>query len=239
MSPRPLLAWLPVVLAFLAPVQAQEEDPPGPERPLVTKIGEHTYRLGDIEMDAKKKELRLPVTVNMREGGPMEYVLVHETGKVHESIFTTEVSPLHLQTALKLLKFETGHGDVFNRFLSPEALDEEGGTEEERGDSFDFEFVAEGAEPVLVHRLVIDGERAAPMTHGSWVFTGSVEEEGHFLAEGEGSIIAIYLDHIAMFNMTREGADIDERWGANSKAIPEIGTRGTLILKAAESDVTD
>jgi hypothetical protein len=42
-----------------------------------------------------------------------------------------------------------------------------------------------------------------------------------------------------MFNMTRDGADIDERWGANGDAIPEIGTKGTLILKASKKPVTD
>ena len=74
---------------------------------------------------------------------------------------------------------------------------------------------------------------------GDWIYTGSTIEEGNFLAEGEGSIIAIYLDHIAMFNMIRDGADIDERWGANGNAIPEVGTKGKLILKPAKKTVTE
>jgi len=77
------------------------------------------------------------------------------------------------------------------------------------------------------------------MAPGDWTYTGSVVEDGLFMAEIEGSIIAIYLDHLAVFNMTREGADIDERWGARRSAIPEIGTKGTITIKPfAEKMVT-
>ena len=103
----------------------------------------------------------------------------------------------------------------------------------------EFLFVEEGKDPRPGYEFIIDGENAEPMAPGDWIYTGSTIEEGNFLAEGEGSIIAIYLDHIAMFNMTRDGADIDERWGANGDAIPEIGTKGTLILKASKKSVTN
>ncbi len=46
------------------------------------------------------------------------------------------------------------------------------------------------------------------------------------MAEAEGSIIAIYLDHLAMFNMfSREGADLDERWGARHTVIRKSARR--------------
>ncbi|NLT71833.1 MAG: hypothetical protein GXX91_14250 [Verrucomicrobiaceae bacterium] len=199
----------------------------------VKKVGETRYRIGEIEFDARTREIRFPATVNMREGGPLEYILVHERGKVHESIFTTAVSPLALQVAMKLLRYQAGYGDVFNRLLRPEMLEKEGGTEADRGDSLIFHFQAEGAEKAVpVYEFVIDGENAEAMTPGGWIYTGSVVEDGAFMAEAEGSIIAIYLDHLALFNMTREGADIDERWGARSSAIPEIGTKGTLTIQA-------
>ena len=56
------------------------------------------------------------------------------------------------------------------------------------------------------------------------------------MAEIEGALIAIYLDAIAMFNMSNEGADDDERWGANSEMIPEIGTHGTLVISLLEGE---
>ncbi len=239
-----LLAAAPV--AELAG-QEPERKVPGPgapaeELPLpevsVKKVGDHRYRLGAIEFDAKTREIRFPVVVNMREGGPIEYLLVHEQGKVHESILTTAISPLHLQIVMKLLLYRAGHGDVFNRFLAPELLEKEGGKESDRGETVLFSFTVEGGEPIPLHELVVDGESAGPMVPGGWTYTGSTVEDGSFMAEVEGSIIAVYLDHLALFNTTREGADIDERWGTRTSKIPEIGTPGTLTIRPGEAPVT-
>ena len=249
MTPR---SGLLLCLGFLclSPGLAQEEPPrsvpkpgekaaevPAPEVS-VQKIGETLYRLGGIEFDAKTREIRFPVVVNMREGGPVEYLLVQENGKVHESILTTAVSPLHLQIVMKLLRYQSGNGDVFNRLLIPELIEKEGGKEADRGETVFFSFTPEGREAIPVHDLVIDGESAEAMTPGGWIYTGSVVQDGAFMAEAEGSIIAIYLDHLALFNMTREGADIDERWGARHTVIPEIGTKGVLTIRPGENPVT-
>ena len=51
--------------------------------------------LGEIEFDAKSREIRLAAAMNMPEGGPIEYLLVHESGKVHESMLVTKARPLH------------------------------------------------------------------------------------------------------------------------------------------------
>jgi hypothetical protein len=136
-----------LVTALLLPLltTGQDEKAEKPARPLVTKIGENSYRLGEILFDSKEKKIEIPVVVNMNEGGPIEYLLVNENGKVHEAIFTTTISPSELQIVLKLLKFESGHGDVFNRLLAPEVLDKEGGTEAERGDAMEFLFVEDAS----------------------------------------------------------------------------------------------
>lgn len=213
-----------------------EESPVTTPRPAVTQIGEHQYRLGEIEINSKKREISFSAAVNMREGGPIEYVLVHEQGKVHESILTTSISPMNLQIALKLLKFESGYGDVFNLLLVPELLEKEGGTVDERGDPIEFRFLPEGkTQPLEIQDLVMDGMKKTTMQGEPWIYTGSRIENGTFMAEAEGSIIAIYLDHLAIFNMTIEGADTDERWGANSEMIPEIGTAGKLIISASQN----
>lgn len=231
------LFLLAAAFGCLSSVRSQDEPAaPVAETPKpavgVKKVGETLYRIGEIEFDAKSREIRFPVTVNMREGGPLEYILVHENGKVHESILTTAVSPTNLQIAMKLLRFKSGHGDVFNRLLAPEVLEKEGGTEAGRGDTVSFTFQAEGSDKAVpAYEFVIDGGSAEPMKPGGWIYTGSVVEGGTFMAEAEGSIIAIYLDHLALFNMTREGADIDDRWGARTSAIPEIGTKGILTIQ--------
>ncbi|MEM1442247.1 MAG: hypothetical protein AAGF67_07895, partial [Verrucomicrobiota bacterium] len=127
-------------------------------------------------------------------------------------------------------------GDVFNILLPPELLEKEGGTEEERGDGFFFGFVPEGKTAAIpAEDLILDGILGEPMKADPWVYTGSKIEGGLFMAESEGSIVAIYLDYLAIFNMTIDGSDTDERWGANPESIPDVGTPGTFVISAAEN----
>ena len=85
----------------------------------------------------------------------------------------------------------------------------------------------------------MDGEDGEAMESGGWVYTGSVLEDGTFMAEAEGSILAIYIDHLSLFNTTRKGSDLDDRWGARTSAIPEIGTKGTFRILPREIEVTN
>jgi len=221
-------------LAVFFPLQGQEaEREEQAEKPAIKRIGDTRFRLGDVEFDAQTRRIDIPVIVNMREGGPMEYILVHENGKTHESILTTTARPLHVQIVLELLRYASGHGDVFNRLLPDELLEAEGGDEQGRGDAVDVAVQWEEQDdehPIAAAPLVIDRQRAEPMSVEPWILTGSLSENGVFLAEAEGSIIAVYLDRFALFNMTREGAEIDERWGANGAAIPPVGTRGKIVI---------
>ncbi len=232
----------PILLAVLALCCSSFAEEAPPAGPAVKKVGEHQYRIGDIAFDARSREIRFPAVVNMREGGPIEYVLVREMGKVHESIFVTSISPLELQIALKLLKYQAGFGDVFNKLLAPEVLAQEGGTAAERGDGVEAYFLTEGAaegSEVAISEFIVDGGSAEAMTAGPWIYTGSQVEEGHFMAESEGSFFAVYLDHLALFNCNREGADDDDRWGARTSVIPEIGAKGLFLIRPSKKDVTN
>ena len=53
----------------------------------------------------KKREIRVPTRVNMTEG-LLEFVVVHQNGKIHESLLFTEASPTDVNVALKLLRFQ-------------------------------------------------------------------------------------------------------------------------------------
>lgn len=208
-------------------------------KPSVVKIGETTYRLGGILFDAKTREVRLPAVMNLREGGPTEYLLVHESGKVHEGILTTKVRPLELQIVLKLLRYRGGEGDLFDSFLPAEEQRRkiEAGAKSERGDALSLTVVWEKDGKTHEHPAadwVLDAETGKAMTDGPWILTGSHVDGGAFLAEVEGSLIAIYLDQVALLNMGRKGAESDERWGANAAATPEVGQPVTLVLKPAK-----
>lgn len=216
------------------PAEAAKAEP----KPNVTKIGETTYQIGEITFDAKTREVRLPTVMNLREGGPIEYLLVHETGKVHEGLLTTRVRPFDLQIALKLLRYRTGEGDLFDTFLPAEEQRRkiEAGEKTEQGDALSVIATWEKDGEKHEHPAadwILDAETMKPMTDEPWILTGSHVDGGQFLADVEGSIIAVYLDQIALFNMSRKGAENDERWGANAAKTPEVGQRVTLLLRPA------
>lgn len=228
---------------LLLPAGARCQDAttaPEKETPKVTKVGEHLFRLGEITFDAKSREIRLPAVVNMREGGPIEYLLVHETGKTHESVLITRARPFQLQVVLKLLRYQSGEGDLFDGFLPEEEQRQraksEANSAAKRGDAVEIQLEwkrPDAREPnhSPASTWILDAETRKGMTDEPWILTGSMMSENHFMAEVEGSIVGIYLDPYAMFNMTRPGAMRDERWGANPGAISEIGQPVTVILR--------
>lgn len=187
-----------------------------------------TIRLGAVTIDPRKREVSLPCAVNMREG-LLEYALVGETGKRHESLLWTEVEPYNLQVALLLLGLKggasgVGQGDAHAPQGDPVQLWVEwsDGGEAKRA----------RLESWVARRLTPGGE-LGPVGEMNWVFTGSRVVEGVFLAQVERSIVAIYRDSTAMIdNPLPEGAD-DTVWFANPKAAPPVGTRTTLVIRGA------
>ncbi len=220
-----------------------EESEKAAAKPSVKKIGETRYRIGLVEFDAKTKAVEIPVVVNQREGGPIEYILVSEKGKVHEAILTTQASPMDIQVALKLLKYEPGKGKLFEKLTLGQDRKVAGEVDNKPGTLVDItiQWQTETGEKKTssINEWALDGatldqtgisEGGEPMAEHPWTFTGSQIYGGQFLAEIEGSIIAIYLDPGAVFNTDAPGAEIDERWGANAAVIPEIGTKATLVI---------
>ncbi|NOX98302.1 MAG: hypothetical protein GXP30_00950, partial [Verrucomicrobia bacterium] len=83
------------------------------DKPKVKSLGDHRYQLGDIIFNGKTREIRFPATMNL-EKGLLEYVLVTEEGKMHESLLGTKVRPAQLQIVLKLCHYRDGVGDTFD-----------------------------------------------------------------------------------------------------------------------------
>ena len=112
-SPRAVLAQFP----GSGPPKPAEAGPPADPTKAIQKIEGTRYKLGTMEFDQKTREIRVPCKVNMREG-LLEYVLVHETGKVHESLFSTAVKPFELNVVMLLLNWKKS--DKFFDFSDPE-----------------------------------------------------------------------------------------------------------------------
>ncbi len=205
-----------VLTVFLSSLGGEEK-----AQPKVEPVGDEQYRLGEIWFDAKTREVRLPVVVNMAEGGPIEYLLVHESGKIHEATFYTTVQPRSLATVLKLIRFpQVNFADsLATRQVSPEK-------------QIAFEFVTTAdSDRASVAGFFIDLMSQKPLKEMPFFFSGSFWEQGTFRAQSEGSFVAVRDDPSAMFHFLHTGAEEDERWVANPALSPPVGTRGTLIMR--------
>ena len=72
------------------------------------KAGEDSMELGGITYDRKARHLRIPAKVEFpnsaddRHPGEVELLLCTTAGRLHETLFTAEVRPLHLELLLHL-----------------------------------------------------------------------------------------------------------------------------------------
>lgn len=173
----------------------------------------------------------------MRDG-LLEYLLVSNTGKTHESLFSTEVPPYHLQVAmlllgakgadLELLTNAPPSGPITNAELQTH------GPPPVPGDPVEMSVGWKSSGTNVTHRmesLVVDKNTGKAMPEGPWIFNGSIVWEGAFIAQIEGSIMAIITDISAMFNSPHPERDRDSLWFIREKILPPEGSEVSIVVK--------
>lgn len=212
-----------------APDQAVE-----PVKPAVEQLDENRYRIGNVTFDKKTREIRFPTKVNMTEG-LLEYLVVHQNGKVHESLLVTEVSPTHINLAFTLLRYTpsrelyalpNGTGGISDKF--PEVSEE---VKNGSRITFDVEWTIDGkTKRAPVIDWIQHAVKTTAMKSGPWVYGGSEFYDGKFVPETSGDIAAIFLSQAALINYPGDDNRDDTVWLAFPKRVPAEGTNVTLII---------
>lgn len=206
--------------------------PAAPAIPAVVKVDGTRFRIGEVEFDSKTRTIRFPAAINMRDG-LLEYAIVHENGKVHESLLHTRVNPSHLNVAFKLLRYQAS-AELF-------PLPEEDGTPSDRFPEVDEKTRAAARVAVRViwkqdgkdksvslQEWIAHAVTEQAMPAGPWVYGGSVVFDGRFEAESSGDIVAIFTSRGALLNYPGKDHDNDEVWTPMAKRVPPEGTRVTV-----------
>lgn len=195
--------------------------------PAVEKVSPGIFRIGDIQINKNNKSITFPAVVNM-DKGLLEYILVRSGGKTHESLLRTKAEPYHIQIAFLLLGFEG----------TSQSITGQGSLEKPKGEAVEITFsynkergkdIKINPEEWVVKRI---GETFKGAEKLDWVFTGSLIIDGRFLAQIEGSIIAIYRDPLSLIDNASPGGESDEIWFVKEGAIPPVGTPVTVTIKA-------
>ena len=186
--------------------------------PEVKKIADGIYKFGGATINQKLRFIEFNATSNQRNG-LIEYALVHENGKVHESLFRTKIRPQILHTCLLLLKHPSEKRffknlwsenpkiiDFSESVLETEVLWEVNGTKFKKS----------------LEDLTLNSQDKKSLNKGVFIFTGSKQIDGTYLAEISGSIIAVYADEEAVINSMAHDSNNDDVWVANLKDMPEL-----------------
>jgi hypothetical protein len=221
-----------------APVEPKSLPAPdqevAPVTPSVQKLDDSRYQIGEVTLDKETREIRFPAQVNMAEG-LIEYLIVTQKGKLHESLLVTEISPTNLNLAFKLLRYQPSPelyplpnetGGVSGQF--PEVPADVKAAARVR---IDVEWSENGkVRRIPVNEWVQHEVKAAAMPAGPWVYGGSVFENGKYSPELTGDIVVISIMGYCMISYPGEDHDNDSVWIPYPKRVPAAGTKVTVII---------
>ena len=169
---------------------------------------EGVLKFGEVDIDPQQRQVSFPVTVNMTEG-MVEYALVTEKGKVHESVFSTKVKPSEIQVAMLLLN-----------------------TEPEDRVGFSFEWQDKGLKKLNLSEVIAQGEGSeVPLAADQWIFLGSIIDTKGFTADREGSIISLIFDQTVICTHMITAGDVDQPCFIIAGKLPKVVTTGRLVIQ--------
>lgn len=215
------------------PTQAEQSEA------IVNKLDETRYQIGEITIDKKNREITVPAVVNFREG-ILEFLIVHEQGKIHESLFRTTASPTHLNLAFKLLRYPPSK-ELYRKWKEPgvitsEFYEENPETKENARVAIHVEFDEDGKTTKLpVYEWIRHETTAAAMQPTPWVYGGSETVNGKYIPETSGDIAAIFITNSSILNFPGDDNLNDEVWTCMTSRIPPLETPVTLIISPYEA----
>jgi hypothetical protein len=204
----------------------------------VKKISATEYELDGIRIQAATREVRFPAQVCLKKA-PIEYMLTTDTGKTHETVLTTTLQPTAIQVALLLANYEAATEGLLKDVPADERpkVWKEEAPKTPGGNRVKIELewkVGDAVKRAPLKMMVQNIEtRQPPPDLDTWVFNGSYIDERGFIAQHEGSIIAVWLDRGAILNSAAKGNWRDDLWISLPDNIPDEGTSVTVIITPA------
>lgn len=225
---------LAILLTLTLSTVGETEDHSTPEKPKVEQIDANRYRIGKVIIDKKTREIRFPAVINLREG-LLEFLVVHSNGKIHESLFATDVSPTDLNVAFKLLRYEASK-ELYRIPEEPGVLSGDFYAEPQEITkasriSIRVEYEKdEETKSISAYEWIRHETTAKPMHPTPWIYGGGEFYQGRFAPQQTGDIVAIFITNNALINYSGKDNLNDEVWTTLTERVPEEGTKVTLVF---------
>jgi len=191
-------------------------------------VSENIHSIGSVTINSNTKEIQFPAKVNMTSG-LVEVALCGPMGKLHESIFVTDIKPSDLQVALLLLGLEPPENYQFGDSTTLRNAD--------KVDVIVEWTVNEKLNQLRCEEFIWNEAINQIMSKTNWAFIGSKVINGIFIADEVQSIITTYNDPYTIIdNPTLSGIN-DELFIVNERVIPPKGTEVQFIFKMIKEDL--
>lgn len=210
--------------AGAVPFQPSNPLPP-PANPPIKQIEPGVFQLGQVRLDKNTRIIQFPGTINMTQG-LIEYVVVHGSGKIHESLVKTEAEPYHVHLAVLLLSNKNARSATPLAPPSPTAISSKLNVRiwlTWKQNNEELRFPAED--------LILNLRTKKTMDRGPWRYIGSRLIDGTFLAQRDGSLIAVIDDPDALVDNARPGSEDDENWQIENARLPNAGTPVAISIQ--------
>jgi hypothetical protein len=215
--------------------------PAAPTNEPLRQISRDIFQLGAVRLDKNRRTVQFPAQFNMKEG-VVEYLLVDARGKSYESLLVTDTEPYYIHLAMLLIGAKgapqtaallNAPSQAFhvNRPASATNLPPIPAIQ---GDPVTIELVwqaADGRKQLPAEDFITNLATKTNASRGPWTYNGSRVYNGIFVAQREGSIVAMIDDIDAMVNNPRPGSDNDQIWQINSNAVPPTNTPVEVTFK--------
>ncbi|MAW61949.1 MAG: hypothetical protein CMJ94_14120 [Planctomycetes bacterium] len=241
-------------LAIAGASQEPAATQPGQD-PVQEQIREELESAG-VRVDLQRKLIEIDASI-CQDREPLEYLLVTEKGKDHESLLRcTEVSAEALNTAMLLMGVEPGRNYDVKEVDPPPTQEEfDAGAplfevQPAQGDGFYLyvcweEVDLDGQKRTRFYRaedLVVNVQAERTYSRGRWIYLGSrfvkphKDAEEYFAAEGEGNLISVVYFKPAHHLLTGADPEAENQyiWYPNIFLMPEIGHPVRLLFSRTE-----
>lgn len=216
------------------------------ESPLsqIKKINETTYQLGEVLIDRKNRTISFPAEAEITNAeqldqvNAVEYVVVTNMGKIHETLFVTTARPIHINIAFKLLGYRENKS-LFREFVDNFPTDKYQATSEEDKARSYFTTTVSWTDPETkeihshnLNDLLITEETNKTFAEDKvkWSYGGSFVHQGKFVAEMNNDIISILTDRGAVANYVGKNGEQGMIWLPVSEKLPSQGTKVTITI---------
>lgn len=250
------LVWMTALALLLALqlsptlVRAQEQAKPAddaPDKPaepkdgLAVAIEQVNKQDNGVTINREKLYIDVEAKVCLRVGEFLEMFACTKDTREHESIVVVDAQPSTMHLGLLLLGLEPGKPLSYDVSVDPPKLVPATGP---KIGVYIVQTIDGKEKETPANEWVKDNKTGKKMKDNTWLFAGSAQTtyEGKplYLADVNGSVVSLVNfgdDLLTRDNqLTQDNASHDKVWAPNTDAIPKVGTKVILRLRAEKPE---